>query len=181
MLTKPLDFLPVPLLLGMSFPFHLHWAQSPCRLLHGALLDFPGWQGLCPLPENDCPGNSHLAPSALLPQGMSVGLSLSPWGRPLPTSTPAQNLHEAGCAAISPTSSRLPCARLCDAGPPRGRAGALPSAGCRLSASVNQQTRPRAWSELSTFLRAWGRCGEGSQRPCSSGEPGPKLQGLHTW
>lgn len=41
--------------------------------------------------------------------------------------------------------------------PPRGRAGALPSAGCWLSTSVNQQTLPRACSGLSTFLRALGR------------------------
>lgn len=64
----------------------------------------------------------------------------------------------AACCCLSSTLQAARCL------PPRGRAGPLPAAGCWLSSSVNQQTLPRAWSGLSTFLsalgRVWGRKSE---------------------
>lgn len=146
----------------MSFPFHLHWAQSPCCLLHGALLDSLAGRD-CVLSWRMIIPGTLIWPSLCLRGCLSVGLSLSPWGRPLPTSTPAQNLHEARPVAVSPTSSRLPCAGPVMLGLLRAGRG---SAFCWLQAlRLSESANPSQGLEWAQHFsersgRVWGRKSE---------------------
>lgn len=172
MLTRPLSFLLVHLLLRVSFPSHLHGPPSASSMEPSLV---PWLAGIVPSPKEVL----SWPLSALLLQGTSIhDLSLSSWFLRMalahlstpPTPAPQHVCVNMLLPLLHPPGCPLH-ARPHDARSPWGSARALPPPDCWTRDSVNQQTLPRAYNGLSTFLSTLGRVWGGSLRSpaCSVG------------